>query len=134
MISILFQVFLISFLLNLLWEVIHSQLYTTCIKLPLKKFITLIIKASICDGLWITLFFLISVMIFKNVNILANPTQLFVFILLVLVFSYIDEKISLRMKRWKYSKKMVRVFGVGISPLLELIITGMLTLFYVFLI
>ncbi len=134
MISILLQIFLISFLINLLWEIIHSQLYITCLKLPLKKYIPLIVRASLKDGLWISLFFLISVIALGSVNILANTYQLFLFIFLALIFSFIDEKVSLKMKRWEYSKQMPKIFGVGITPLLELAITGILTFLYVFLI
>lgn len=128
----LFQIFLISFLINLLWEVVHSQMYETCLKLPRKKFIPLIVGASLKDGLWISVFFLISVLIFGDVNILANLSQLAAFVLMALVFSFIDEKISLKLKRWEYSKQMPRIFGVGITPLIELAVTGIMTFFYVF--
>lgn len=134
MIFILFQVFLISFLINLLWEVIHSQLYETCLSSPLKKFISLIIAASLKDGFCISLFFLISVFIFGNINILANQSQLSIFLFLALLFSFIDERISLKLRRWQYSKQMPKVLGVGITPLLELAVTGILTFLYVFLI
>ncbi len=134
MMSILLQIFLISFLLNLLWEVIHSQLYETCLKLPLKKYISLIIGASLKDGFWISLFFIITVFIFGNINILLNPFQLLVFIIVCLAFSFVDEKISLRLKRWEYTNKMPKIFGVGISPLSELAVTGVLTFLYVFLV
>lgn len=132
--SILLQIFLISFLINLVWEVIHSQLYTTCLKAPLKRFIPLIVGASLKDGFWISLFFGISVYIFGNVNILTNIPQLSFFTFLALIFSFVDEKISLKMKRWEYSKQMPKILGVGITPLLEVAITGILTFLYVFLV
>lgn len=128
----LFEVFLISFLINLLWEVLHSQLYITCLKSPLKKFIPLIIGASLKDGFWISLFFVISVYIFGNVNILTNLFQLAFFIFVALIFAFVDEKVSLRMKRWEYSRQMPTIFGVGITPLLELSVTGILTFLYIF--
>ena len=134
MLSILIQVFLMSFLINLLWEVIHSQLYITCLNRPLKRFISLIVVASLKDGFWISLFFVISVYLFDNINILTNHLQLGVFIFLALLFSFIDERISLDRKRWEYSKQMPRVIGVGLTPLLELAITGTLTFLYIFLV
>jgi len=134
MISILLQIFLISFLINLLWEIIHSRLYTTCLKAPLKKYIPLIVGASLKDGFWISLFFLVGVYIFENVNILTNTTQFMLFIFLALAFSFVDEKISLKIKKWEYSKQMPKIFGVGITPLIEIAITGILTFLYVFLV
>ena len=134
MISILLQIFLISFFLNLLWEIIHSQLYETCLKASLKKFIPLIILASIKDAFWISLFFIISVYIFKNINIILNLPQIIFFIFLAFAFSFLDEKISLAKNRWRYSKQMPTVFKVGVTPLFEIAITGVLTFLYVFLI
>lgn len=134
MLSILFQIFFISFLINLSWEVIHSQLYTTCQKLSLNKYIPLIIKVSLKDGFWISIFYIISFYIFQNTNILLDTNQLILFILLALSFSFIDEKISLKMKRWEYTAEMPTIFKVGITPLLELAVTGTLTFLYIFLI
>lgn len=134
MISILLQIFFISFLINVLWEVIHSQLYTTCIESPLKKLIPLIIGASLKDAFWISLFFFVSAWFFENTSILTNTFQLFSFVFLSFSFSFVDEKVSLNMKRWKYSNRMPCIFGVGISPLLELVVTGILTFLYVFLV
>lgn len=133
MLSILFQIFLISFLFNLLWEVLHSQLYLTCLKLPLKRFIPLIVGASLKDSFWISLFFLVSAALFRNINILQNSSQLLVFLFLAFLFAFFDEKISLKKKRWQYTKQMPKIVGVGISPLFELAITGILTFLYVFL-
>ena len=132
--QLLSQIFLISFFLNLLWEVIHSQLYDTCLNLPLKKYIPLIVIASIKDGFWISFFFIISVYLFDDINILTNYLQLSFFVFLALSFSFIDEKISIKRKRWKYSKQMPKIFGVGLTPLIELAVTGILTFLYVFLI
>jgi len=133
MISIIFQIFIISFLINLLWEVLHSRFYDTCINMKLKNYIPLIVGASLKDGFWISLFYLITVLLFQNINILLNLFQLFVFVILGLSFSFVDEKISIKRNRWKYSRKMPQILGVGITPLIEIALTGLLTFLYVFL-
>src|SRR3989344_4036202 len=125
MLTTFFQIFIIAFLINLLYEVLHSQLYTTCLKMPLKKYIPLITIASVKDGIWISIFFAVSVLIFKNLIILTNYYQILFFIIIALTFAFIDEKISIKYKRWEYSSQMPKIFGVGITPLLELAITGM---------
>lgn len=129
----LLHIFLISSLINLVWEVLHSQLYTTCLEMPFKKYPSLIVKQSIKDGLWISLFYLITYSLFKNAEILNNRPQLALFIILSLAFSFVDEKISIKLKRWEYSKQMPIIFGVGLTPLLELAVTGVLTFLYIFL-
>lgn len=132
MLSILLQILLISFLVNFIWEVIHSQLYATCLRAELKKYIPLIIGASLKDGFWICVFFLVCVLPFGNIYILTNGYQILIFVFLAIAFSFVDEKISLKMKRWEYSKEMPTVFGVGITPLFQLAVTGMVTFAYVF--
>ncbi len=126
MFTILPQLIIISFFLNLLWEVRHSTLYKTCLDVPLKKYVPLIIKMSFKDSLFIGLFYLISFFVFKNVNILDNFWQLTFFVIVSLTFSFFDEKISLKKKRWEYSKKMPTILGVGITPFLEVAVTGVM--------
>ncbi|MBT4384608.1 hypothetical protein HOD30_02570 [Candidatus Peregrinibacteria bacterium] len=133
MIEITLHIFFISFLINLVWEVLHSQLYTTCLEMPFKKYPSLIVKQSIKDGLWISTFYLITYFLFQSAEILTNKPQLIAFITLALAFSFIDEKVSINLKRWEYSKQMPTIFGVGLTPLLELAVTGVITFLYVFL-
>ena len=89
--------------------------------------------SALKDGIWISIFFLISALIFKETNVLNNFPQFWFFVIISLLFAFFNEKISLKMGRWKYSEKMPRIFGVGISPLFELVITGILTFLFVFL-
>lgn len=133
LVKLVLEIFFISFLLNMLWEFVHSQLYETCLRMKLKECIPLLVGASIKDGLWISFFYLITVLIFINENILGDVYQLVFFIVLALLFSFFDEKVSLNMKRWQYSKNMPTILGVGWSPLLELAATGTLTFLYIFL-
>lgn len=130
----LLKCFIVGFFLNLLWEVIHSQLYETCCQTQLNQYIPKIINASIKDWFFIMIFTIVSVITFQNVNILSNIYQWVFFAILCLIFSYFDEKISLRYKRWEYTKAMPMIFGVGISPLVEIVITWFFTIFIVSLI
>ncbi|OGF23970.1 hypothetical protein A3H66_02455 [Candidatus Falkowbacteria bacterium RIFCSPLOWO2_02_FULL_45_21] len=123
---ILLKIFSLAFLVNLLWEVSHSVLYKTCLELPLPKYVKLIIKASLKDAFFITLFYLITVLIFKNFYILQNYFQLAVFVFICLLFSFFDEIISLKYKRWQYAEQMPKIFGVGLTPFLELAVTGLI--------
>ncbi|OGZ70336.1 MAG: hypothetical protein A2904_00090 [Candidatus Staskawiczbacteria bacterium RIFCSPLOWO2_01_FULL_33_9] len=121
------KIFLISFLINIIWEFCHCGLYSTCVNWQSKKRILLLTFASFKDALFIVIFYLISIFSSENKNILEVPLSLFYFIALSLLFSFIDEKLSIKYKRWEYSLKMPKVFGVGITPLLELAITGTIT-------
>lgn len=128
----MFQIFLISFLLNLVWEVNHSALYKTCYELTFKKCMRLLTVMSIKDGFWISLFYTITVFVFDSANPILNIAQFVLFIIISLGFSFIDEKISIKKERWKYTEEMPIIFGVGVSPFLELAVTGAIAFFIVF--
>ena len=126
------QIFLISLFINIIWEFSHCQLYSTCLNWAPKKRALLLFYASVKDALFILVFYVISTFPFENKNILETPLALFYFIILSLFFSFVDEKISIKYKRWEYSPKMPKVFNVGITPLLELAVTGIITFVIVF--
>jgi hypothetical protein len=122
------QLFIVALVLNLIWEFLHSCLYQTCQDAPKTKYFELIISASLKDGFFITLFFYFSYLMFENIDIFANYGHLTLFIILCLVFSFFDEKYSLKHQRWQYTDKMPLILGVGVTPLLELAVTGLLAL------
>jgi len=132
MIFILLKIFLLSFLLNLVYEVCHSVLYKTCQEARLNFYVPLILKASLKDAFFISLFYLITVFLFRDFFILNNYWGLSAFIILCLAFSFVDEKISLKLGRWQYAANMPKIFGVGLTPLLELAITGALAFLLIF--
>lgn len=84
------------------------------------------------DSLWVSLFYIISILIFGDTNILNNIDQTLFFVTVGLIVAFVIEKTSLRSKRWKYANTMPIVFGVGVTPLLQLAVTGLLTFFYLF--
>ena|SRR3990167_2551036 len=131
LILLFLHIFLVSFFLNLLWEMAHSVLYETCLRAPLKKYIPLIISASLKDGFWITFFYGVTVTVTRQKNILTDPVATVMFLLLTFGFAFADEKISIRMKRWTYTASMPTLFGVGLTPLLELAATGLIAVWYV---
>lgn len=129
---IIFKLFFIAFLVNLVWEVNHSVLYKTCYKTPFSKCMHLISLMSIKDGFYVSLFYGISVLIFKNFYILEKTNQLVFFIILSLAFSFINEYISIKIKRWEYTESMPVLFNVGLTPFIEIATTGIMTFFIVF--
>lgn len=126
------KILLLGFLVNMPWEVLHSALYTTCYQMPFQKYTRLITTMSFKDGVWMSVFYLISYFLFGEINILNSLPQTTFFFILALSFSFIDEKISLRMKRWEYNEHMPRIGGVGITPFLEIGVTGLVTFFLLF--
>ena len=123
------RIFIIAVAVNLAYELLHSWLYTTCQKASFKKYVYLIAKACIFDGAVIALIYYLSYLIFASQNIFANYSQLAFFSITSLAFAYFWEKYSLERGKWEYAKNMPIVFGVGITPLFQLFLTGLLTLY-----
>lgn len=127
----LLPLFGVGVALNLIWEVAHHQLYETCRRQTWRENVPLLITMSLKDGAFIVLFFLITAGLFHTTNILAVPLATALFLGLALSFSYLDEKISLRRKRWEYANTMPTIGGVGVTPLLELAVTGLIAIWLV---
>lgn len=130
--NLLVHIFVVGFGLNLLWELAHHRLYETCRRQTWRKNVPLLIVMSAKDGFWIALFSIISSLVFGIENILQHGGALAFFVALALAFSFFDERISLRLGRWEYAAGMPTLFGVGVTPLLEIALTGVATLLLVF--
>ena len=125
---IVYQVLLFSFFLNLLWEISHCFLYSTILNAKITKIIPLLLRVSLFDAVWITIFYSITSRLFKNPNPFTNKTQLATFIIFTLLYPIIVEPISLKLGRWEYAPSMPTILGIGITPLVQLAITGLLAL------
>ncbi len=132
MIDLLINLFLISFFINLVYEISHSFLYKTCLEVSTKRYVYLILKGACFDGFVITIFYYCSYLIFKTQNIIENYLQLAFFILISLLFAYFWEAYSLKAGKWEYAKNMPLFFGVGLTPLIQLSLTGILSLLLIF--
>ncbi|MBM3206319.1 MAG: hypothetical protein FJZ43_01730 [Candidatus Staskawiczbacteria bacterium] len=134
MILIIIKLFLLAFAINLIYELLHSVLYKTCIEMTVKKYVPLIFKASIVDAVWITIFYVITFFIFKNENPLKNYYQLGLFFSISIVWAYFWEIYSTKHKRWEYSNQMPIFLKAGVTPLIQLYITGIIAFFIIFLV
>ena len=128
---VLGKIWLVGFGLNLIWEFSHCRLYETCRQLPRRRVVTLLITMAGKDGLLIVLFYLTAAWLWRSAALVDNIPALFFFATLSVGFAFADEKMALRLGRWKYAKAMPVIAGVGLSPLLELALTGLVTLLIV---
>ncbi|MDP3918885.1 MAG: hypothetical protein Q8Q35_03235 [Nanoarchaeota archaeon] len=117
-------VFSISFLLNLCWEVSHSVLYDWTI-LPLKNefgyYVGRILFSTLGDALAILAIFLI-------INFIQTKFKYYIMIGLGLLYSIIIEIKAKMLNSWTYNEYMPLIFGLGLTPLIQIAITGVLTL------
>lgn len=122
-----FIIALIALILNTIWEFSHYSLYIDLSGIP--KYPHLII-ASFTDMLIIQGILAIVSLKNKNFKWIKSPSKsdylLVVFI--GLVAAIFIELINLNLGRWTYAVAMPTIFKIGVSPLIQLALTGIISL------
>ena len=121
-------VFIIAFILNLIWEYSHFNLYFDLSGIPKHTHLFL---ATLMDAIIICSIFL--VIIFKNQSFdWTKKTKMrdysWIIVWGLIIASFIETH-ALSTGRWMYKEIMPTILGLGLSPLLQLATTGILTLF-----
>lgn len=129
-------VFSSSYLINLLWEVAHSALYDWN-KAPLQNsvyyYIPRILYSTLGDAVVITLVFAFLAVQNKGLVWIHMPSakDYAVFVAAGLIFAILIELRAASENRWSYNQYMPVVIGIGLTPFVQLAVTGLVTLFVV---
>ena len=118
----------IALILNLIWEFSHYQLYFDYNSITGAKHLVI---ASIGDFLWISLIFGVISLINKKMNWIKNPKRndYLLAILFGMIIAIFIEVVNVYfLGRWAYKEIMPTIFGIGLSPLVQLAITSILSL------
>lgn len=132
----IFLLLILVFLLNLVWEVSHSYLYDWN-KFPLENdvyyYIPRIFGASLGDLGWIIFIFSIISLSNKNLRWIKNPSKKdYIFVVMLGLFIAIGIELKAQLlDKWSYTDAMPTIFGIGISPLLQLGATSLLALWLI---
>jgi|SRR3989338_1502802 len=119
-----FSVFCFAFLLNFLWENLQTPLYE-CNKLLGKELIPHLLVASLGDALIILLIYWLGVLVYRRITWIfrLNKSRVALIVTLGLVIAVLIEINATRWQyRWDYTELMPTIYGVGIVPVLQLII------------
>jgi hypothetical protein len=119
----IFLVLLPVLILNLIWEFCHYNLYLDLTGIP--STIHLIL-ASFVDVFLVALIFLIISLRHKDCSWTDNPQEKDYSLIIIsgLILAFVWELFNLKIGRWEYTSMMPLFFNVGLSPLLQLAITG----------
>ena len=123
---ILFFVFVL--ILNLIWEFSHYGLYNDYSSVT---GIPHLIIASFGDLFFVGLIFLFVSLKNKKMGWIKKPKRAdyFFIVFLGLAISVVIEIINVNLLgRWEYKPEMPLVFGIGLSPLLQLFSTTLISL------
>lgn len=122
-------VFLFSYAANFIWESLHAVFLYEEHDFHAEKYIRMVIYASSVDGLLIVGIYLFTAIVWKDMLWLQKmdkKQRLAVFVLGMIVAAVVEYRKVFLLKAWSYTKLMPTVFGIGISPMFQLSITGML--------
>ena len=121
-------VFIFSFILNFVWENLHFPLYAGN-SFGFNSHLALMLYASLVDAFFILLVFLFIGLINKKINWKLNKKNLVLFSAFLISISLLIEIRALITGRWVYSSNMPTILGIGLSPLVQLALTGLISIF-----
>ena len=108
---------------NLIWEFSHYRLYFDLTGIPstLHLFI-----ASFTDLFTVFFIFLIISIFRRRINWVENPNQIDYITIVIsgMLIAIFIEVYSLSRGRWAYTSLMPTIFGIGVSPLIQLFTTA----------
>lgn len=121
--------FIISFILNFVWENLHKTLYLSN-TLPFSG-IALMLYASFVDAFLILFIYLLTSPISRNWIWKINIKSISIFSLVTIIVAILIEVRALLTGRWLYKEIMPTVFEIGLTPLIQLAITGIVSIILV---
>lgn len=130
----LFAIFSVSFLINLFYEVSHSVLYNWNV-LPLENtvyfYVPRILSATLGDGIFISIIFLLNCLFQRGISWVKRPKKrdYFAFAFLGIIFAVAVELKASAFNSWTYLDSMPAILGIGLTPLIQLALTGIVSLF-----
>jgi hypothetical protein len=128
---ILIFLFLFSFILNFVWESFHAVYLYEKHDLEASTYIPMILYVSMVDSLIIEALYLISCILLRKLFWIRefNPFQVLLFFICgLLTAGIIEYRAVYLIHRWSYNPRMPTLLGIGISPLLQLGLTGLISL------
>ncbi|MBS3087076.1 hypothetical protein J4226_00600 [Candidatus Pacearchaeota archaeon] len=119
-------IFLIAFATNAIWELLHYPLYIDLSGIPQYPHLFL---ATITDAIIITTIFLIISLKNSSSNWTKNPkkTDYLIALILPIAIAIAIETRALKIQRWAYTSSMPTILGIGLSPLIQLATTSIIT-------
>lgn len=125
--SILFFIFGFSFLFNFLWETLHAVYLYQRHDFDASKYVPMLLYVSSVDSsIVLSLYLGVSIMWLNLFWIkLFMKRQILLFAIIGVVVAAAIEYLSVfYYHKWMYTESMPTVFGIGVSPLVQLSITG----------
>jgi len=131
--SVVILIFISSYLLNFVWESFHAVFLYEGHNFNSMKYVLLINYVAIMDGLLILVAYFIISLLWRNSLWIKQmrKNQIYLFIVIGLIIAIIIEYKAVFLEgRWSYNPLMPTIFGIGLSPLLQLAVTGIISVWF----
>lgn len=132
----LIMLFVLFFLLNLFWEISHSLLFDwnqSPLQNNVEFYIGRILFSTFGDLVILTLIFAVISLKNKSIQWINKPSRIdyMLVIILGIIFAiFIEIRASIQGK-WHYTELMPTIFGIGLTPLIQLFTTFLLALWLI---
>lgn len=126
---ILFLVFCFAFLFNSLWEALHAVYLYEEHDFNASKYVPMVLYVSYRDSLLILGTYLGVSIIWLNIfwiRVFTRSRAVVFSVIGIAVGAAIEYLAVFYFHRWMYKESMPTVVGIGISPLLQLSVTGLM--------
>jgi hypothetical protein len=126
---VLVLVFLFSFILNFVWESLHAVFLYEGHDFNAKKYVLMVCYVSAIDGILILGIYLFIAVLWRNILWLQKMSAKHICVVLItglLLAAVIEYRKVFITKTWSYNQLMPTLLGLGVSPLIQLGITGLL--------
>lgn len=128
--KLLTTILTVSYVLNYIWETVHETFLYEISMLSAKQHALMILEASLDDALIIVCIYLFIAALWRDINWLdtMNKSQIITAATAgILAAVFIELRAVIIHNTWSYQPAMPTVFGIGLSPLVQLAVTGPLS-------
>jgi hypothetical protein len=123
--------FISSYLFNFFWESVHSVWLYGGHNFSADQYVRMICYVSGVDALLVLGIFLFISLIWRNAFWIEKMNKIHGLVILitgVVIAGIVEYRAVYVLKEWRYGPNMPIIFGIGLSPLVQISMTGLLAL------
>ena len=127
---VLISIFIFSYMVNFIWEALHAVFLYEGHDFNAMKYVVMVSYVSLMDGFLVVGIYIFVAVLWRDVAWIRemNRKQICTVLLAGLLLAAAIEYSKVFVTRtWSYNRLMPTIFGLGLSPLLQLSSTGLWT-------
>ena len=121
-------IFINSYMVNFIWESLHGVFLSADLDFNAMKYVPLVSYVSLIDGFFVLGIYLFVAALWRDVTWIQEMNRKQICTVLIaglLLAAAIEYRKVIVTGAWSYGRLMPTFFGLGLSPLLQLSVTGL---------